>query len=229
VLRLPILPLILGSAVAAISVVVLVPATVTLGPASAAAVVYLTASLIILSRIRAFHPYPRFGAANAITLARLALVCAFVAVAVGQQDARDWTLFAAGMCMLIADGMDGWLARRMGIESRFGARFDMETDAFFVLVLSIIAWRVDKAGAWILLSGAARYLYVAAGAVLPVLCRPLEPSFRRKTVAVIQMGGLVALLAPIVQPPLSDALALGALIALLYSFGTDIVHQVRHA
>ncbi len=233
-LRLPILPLILGSAVVAAAVVALTSAPVTLGSASAAGLAYVGASLIIVSRIRAFHPHSRFGAANAITLARLAVVCAFAAVGAEQNDLREsslgnWTAFAAGLAVLIADGADGWLARRFGLASPFGARFDMETDAFFVMVLSVIAWQSGKAGAWVLLSGAARYLYVGAGAILPALRRPLEQSFRRKTIAVIQIGASVALLAPIVQPPLSAMLAFAALALLLYSFGTDIVHQVRTA
>ena len=228
-LRLPILPLILGSAVVAAAVVALTSAPVTLGSASAAGLAYVGASLIIMSRIRAFHPHPRFGAANAMTLARLAVVCAFTAVAAETRELGNWTVFAAGLGVLMADGADGWLARRFGLVSPFGARFDMETDAFFVMVLSVIAWQSGKAGAWVLLSGAARYIYVGAGAILPALRQPVEQSFRRKTIAVIQIGTLVALLAPIVQPPLSAGLAFAALALLLYSFGTDIVHQVRTA
>ena len=199
------------------------------GPALVAAIVYASAAFIILRRVRAFHPHPTFGTANAVTLARFAVACAFAAVAAGPIDHAGWALFGASMAVLAADGIDGWLARRLGMESRFGARFDMETDAFFVLVLSIIAWRADKAGAWVLLSGGARYLYVAAGAVVPALRKPLEVSFRRKLVAVIQIGTLVALLAPIVQPPVSAVLALLALACLIYSFGVDIVRQVRSA
>lgn len=226
--RLPILPLVLGSALVAAGVIVLAP-HVTVGPALASGLAYVGAALIILKYIRAFHPHAAFGAANGVTLARLAVVCAFTAVAAGQRDPSTWTGFIAGLGVLVADGLDGWLARRFGAASRFGARFDMETDAFFVLVLSVIAWQTGKAGAWVLLSGAARYLHVGAAMILPVLRRPLEPSFRRKTIAVIQIGSLVALLAPIVQPPLSGMLAFAALMCLLYSFGTDIVHQVRTA
>ena len=48
---------------------------------------------------------------------------------------------------------DGPAARRSGIASRFGARFDMETDALMILVLAVLAWRWDRAGAWVLLPG----------------------------------------------------------------------------
>ena len=43
------------------------------------------------------------------------------------------------------DGVDGWLARRRGMSSAFGARFDMEIDALLVQVLAILVWRYGKA------------------------------------------------------------------------------------
>ena len=43
--------------------------------------------------------------------------------------------------MTALDGVDGWLARRSGIASAFGARFDMEIDALLILVLAVLAWR----------------------------------------------------------------------------------------
>jgi multidrug efflux pump subunit AcrA (membrane-fusion protein) len=42
------------------------------------------------------------------------------------------------------DGVDGWLARRHEIASRFGARFDMEVDALLILALSVLAGCGEK-------------------------------------------------------------------------------------
>ena len=66
--------------------------------------------------------------------------------------------------MTLLDGVDGWLARRHRIASAFGARFDMEIDALLILALSVLAWRHEKAGAWVVASGLLRYAFVAAGA-----------------------------------------------------------------
>ena len=51
----------------------------------------------------------------------------------------------------VSDVLDGWLARRHGTAADFGARFDMETDALLILLLSVLCLRYDKAGAWILI------------------------------------------------------------------------------
>ncbi len=51
----------------------------------------------------------------------------------------------------------------------FGALLDMETDAFLMLVLSTLVWAEGRAGVWVLLIGAMRYLFVGASFVLPAL------------------------------------------------------------
>ena len=45
---------------------------------------------------------------------------------------------------LILDGVDGKVARRTGTSTALGARFDMEVDAFLILVLSVYV--LDVAG-----------------------------------------------------------------------------------
>ena len=86
---------------------------------------------------------------------------------------------------LMLDGADGWAARRQGLASAFGARFDMEVDAFAILVLTITAIRAHAVPGWVFAIGAMRYLYLAAALVLPLLRRPLPPRSiadrRRKT------------------------------------------------
>jgi phosphatidylglycerophosphate synthase len=125
--------------------------------------------------------------------------------------------------ILVLDGVDGWLARRGGWCSRFGARFDMETDALLILLMAALVWQLDKAGAWVLLAGAMRYGFVAAGLVLAWLRRPLPDSQRRKTVCVVQVLTLLAALAPAVPAPLSGAVAATGLGLLAWSFLADVV------
>ena len=104
------------------------------------------------------------------------------------------------MIVEVLDGVDGWLARRSGLASAFGARFDMEVDALLIMALAILAWQHGKAGSWVLLSGLLRYAFVAAGWLAPWMSRPLPPSRRRQTVCVVQIAGLCAAVAPIVPP-----------------------------
>ena len=75
-------------------------------------------------------------------------------------------LVALAAVALVLDAVDGWVARRTGTVSALGARFDMEVDAFLILVLSGVRRR-DVRPWWVLAIGAARYAFVAAGWLLP--------------------------------------------------------------
>ncbi len=79
-------------------------------------------------------------------------------------------LVALSAVALVLDWVDGQVARRTHTESAFGARFDMEVDAFLILVLSVYV--ATSVGAWVLAIGLARYLLLAAERVLPWLRRP---------------------------------------------------------
>src|SRR5580765_7703017 len=175
------------------------------------------------------HPFARFGAANQITTLRAILV-ALVAGLVGEPrlPAVAAAAAAASVAVTLLDGVDGWLARRHDIASRFGARFDMEIDALLILALSVLAWRHDKAGAWVIASGVLRYAFVAAGALAPWVHGALPPSRRRQTICVIQIAALTLVMLPSVQPPVSTLLAASALGALTGSFLIDTVWLWQH-
>ncbi len=134
-----------------------------------------------------------------------------------------WAVVAAATLVIVLDGVDGWVARRTGTATAFGGRFDLEVDAALILILSILAWRYGKAGAWVILSGLLRYIFVVAGWRWTSLDRPLFPSRRRQTVCVVQVVGLIVTVAPVVTPPLSTAIAALALAALCVSFAIDVV------
>ena len=159
------------------------------------------------------------------------MLVAFVATYVVEPVslAGSWRMVAAASAAAALDGVDGWLARRTGTVSSFGARFDMETDAAMILVLSAIAYAWGKAGAWVLASGLLRYVFVAAGLALPWMAAPLPPSRRRQTVCVVQVVGLIVAVSPVVQPPSSAAIAAASLAALGYSFFIDTLWLTRQA
>ena len=68
---------------------------------------------------------------------------------------------------LVTDAVDGRVARRTGTVSAFGARFDMETDAALLLVLSTYVAR--DLGLWVLAIGLARYVFLAAKLALALV------------------------------------------------------------
>jgi phosphatidylglycerophosphate synthase len=125
--------------------------------------------------------------------------------------------------------LDGYLARRWGWASPFGARFDMEVDALLVAVLAILLWSLGKAGPWVLAAGFLRYLFVAAGYLWPLLRHPLPPSRRRQAICVVQVLTLTLALAPLLPPVLSAAVAAGGLALLCYSFAVDTLWLARQA
>src|SRR5262249_58466408 len=92
-------------------------------------------------------------------------------------------LVAISTVALVLDAVDGRVARRTDTTSAFGARFDMEVDAFLIMVLSVYVAR--EWGWWVLAFGLARYVFVAAGWVLPWLRGPLPPRQWAKVVAAI--------------------------------------------
>jgi phosphatidylglycerophosphate synthase len=201
-------------------------ASLPLGDGYALKAAALFAAIVILSIgfLQRHHPFVRFGAANQITTVRAMLV-ALVAGLVGEPrtPAVAAGAVAASLAVTALDGVDGWLARRTGVASAFGARFDMEVDALLILALSTLAWRYGKAGAWVVLSGLLRYAFVAAGAAAPWLRAPLPPSRRRQAICVIQIAALIVVMAPAVEPPVSQMLAAVGLAALVYSFLIDSV------
>ncbi len=190
-------------------------------------------SAIAYARLKTDYPHGSLGLCNVVTLARAAMAAvlcvplldpAFMARSAG----TDWLLMGVALFALSLDGIDGWLARRSGLSSRFGARFDMEVDAALGLILALLVLQADKAGAWVLLLGTMRYIFVAAGWLLPWLKGELPGSMRRKTICVVQIGSLVVLMAPIVTPPLSMAIAAVATALLFWSFAIDIRWLSRH-
>lgn len=179
----------------------------------------------------AHHPYARFGPANYVTTIRAVLV-ALAAGLIGHPASPTvlWSVVWLTALIALLDGVDGWLARSTHMVSAYGARFDMETDAAFILVLAILVWQHEKAGFWVLLCGLMRYAFVAAGRLLPWLAGTLRATRRGRTVAIIQLVGLGAALAPIVPRPVSAAVAGVTLATLAWSFALDVAwlsHQYR--
>jgi phosphatidylglycerophosphate synthase len=182
----------------------------------------------VLVALPGAHRFARMGAANQVTIVRGAMV-ALLGALLGEHASRatQETAVAVASAALLLDGVDGWLARRSRMTSGFGARLDMETDAVFVAVLSLLAWQFGKAGAWVLISGLMRYLFAAIVALIPALQRPIPSTFRGKSIAVLQMVALIVVLAPLCTHPACAWIAAAALAALTLSFSLDVVWLVR--
>ena len=193
----------------------------------AAALGYLVVSSLLVSRGLRRRGSIRFGAANAVTAARSILVgIATGLVVTSLTDAVLPALLATIVAIALAlDGVDGFVARRTGSVSELGARFDMEVDAFLLLVLSVYDARF--VGGWVLTIGLMRYAFVAAACALPFLGRTLPYRYWRKVVAATCGVVLAVIAAQVLPPVIGVATAAGALLLLLESFGRDVFWLVR--
>ncbi|MGW2568900.1 CDP-alcohol phosphatidyltransferase family protein [Streptomyces sp. NPDC001537] len=195
-----------------------------MGPAGwLTGLVFAVAMWAVLSR--ALHrTRPRsFGPANRVTLGRATLVGGVTALVADSFESSPPVTALVGLTAvaLILDGVDGKVARATGTSTPLGARFDMEVDAFLILVLSVYVSM--QLGPWVLLIGGMRYAFVAAARVWPWLNASLPPSTARKTVAAMQ--GVCLLLAASGYLPSMASLGVVvlALASLIWSFGRDVL------
>jgi phosphatidylglycerophosphate synthase len=147
------------------------------------------------------------NAANALTAARLAAVATLPML----ERALVYRGFAAVvLAVVLLDGADGWLARRRGTITEFGARFDRETDALLVMVLCVLLHQTRGLPPWILVAGAWRYAYGALVAFVPGRGEAPRSSFGRHVAGVIMLA-------------LCSAFALGARAASVAAVATALI------
>jgi CDP-diacylglycerol--glycerol-3-phosphate 3-phosphatidyltransferase len=85
-------------------------------------------------------PAPLAQLPNALTVARLALIPAFVVVLVTADGGRSWpaaTIFAVAG---VTDQIDGFLARRWRVESDFGKFADPLADRLMIDAAIVLLW-----------------------------------------------------------------------------------------
>jgi cardiolipin synthase len=99
---------------------------------------------------RAGEPLRPLTLPNAVGFARLGLLVAFLALALGSGDGRDG---AATICFGLAaagDYLDGLLARVTGQYSRLGALMDPLIDRLVVICGVIVTWHFELLPRWAL-------------------------------------------------------------------------------
>ncbi|GAA2708016.1 CDP-alcohol phosphatidyltransferase family protein [Micromonospora olivasterospora] len=198
-------------------------ATVGLGPAGwCAGLAYGMVVCALLARGLRRAGAAGLGPADVVTLGRALLVGGVTALVVDGFDrpAPVPPLVALTVMALLLDAVDGQVARRTGTASALGARFDMEVDAYLILLLG--AHLAPTVGGWVLAMGAMRYAFVAAGWALPWLRGTLPPRPWRKVVAATQGVALAVAAAGVLPPVAATALLAGALALLVESFGRDV-------
>jgi phosphatidylglycerophosphate synthase len=188
----------------------------------AACLCFALASALAAGALHRHYPHPHLGLCNVVTLMRLALTMVLVAPLVAGSGA-SWFVFGVATIALTLDGFDGWLARRHGKASTFGARFDMEVDSVLALILAASAALGSGAGAAAILLGLPRYIFAAAAWAFPWMRREVPERLSRKCVCVLQLGALIALQAPILPDSVATILVPVVAGGLAVSFAVDVV------
>jgi phosphatidylglycerophosphate synthase len=182
-------------------------------------------ALLVTARKRSDEPaiFP----ADWVTLTRSLLIAGVAGLVAGSfvRPVSITALVTLSTIALVLDAVDGQVARRTGTATPLGARIDGEVDAFLILLLSIVV--SQHYGSWVLAIGAARYVLLIAGWVLPWLAAPLPPRYWRKVVAAVQ-GIVLTVAASGVPSRLIGMIAVGAaLLLLVESFGRDVIWLYR--
>ncbi|MEK7257571.1 MAG: CDP-alcohol phosphatidyltransferase family protein [Bacteroidota bacterium] len=186
-------------------------------------VTLLSFLLLFLRKIMLGEPANTwFHAANILTTVRL---LAIVGVLLFEKNMDNEAIGATLLLALLADGLDGWLARKNGNASAFGALFDAETDALFVLAAGFLIFEKGLLGGWVLAAGLLRYLYF----LLVFIGKPAGWQGRRFLLAKIIAGILMATLAGCFFLPDAPRLAaaIGATVLVFCSFAFEFFAQSR--
>lgn len=127
---------------------------------------------------------------------------------------------------VIADILDGYLARKTNHATRLGVILDLSFDGLGVLAAAFLLVQSGQAPAIYLLVASARYLFLAGEWLLHRLGRatqPLPPSLQRRIFASLQFVFIAVALYPVFPPSLSRFAALCFALPFLAGFGRDFL------
>ena len=97
--------------------------------------------------------------------------------------------------IVILDFFDGFIAKRFGMKSKFGAVFDAETDAFFVLAISMILVFKHDLSLWLVSMGFLRYIFGLYFLFTPKTKTRESPKIGNRSLYSIIAGGVLVILA----------------------------------
>jgi CDP-diacylglycerol--glycerol-3-phosphate 3-phosphatidyltransferase len=167
-----------------------------------------------------------FGVGTLLTLARGVLIAFLAGFLLLPQPTHSLVWLPAilyGLAVL-ADYLDGILARLTDHATVLGARLDTEFDALGILIAPLLAVAYGQLPLWYLLVSAARYLFVFGRWTrrrrgLPVF--DLPPRKSRRLLAGVQMAFLAVVLSPVVAPPLTTVAAVFVAVPFVAGFVRD--------
>lgn len=156
---------------------------------TASMIVYLSLNYQIWSQM-----HPIGGYANQVTFIRFVLLLFTLAM---QSVLNVYVFVALVVIVIIADGIDGYLARKYDQATVFGEVFDMEVDAFLALAISYLIWFEHHEVWWVLIAGILRYVFALVYRMIGWQHRKRPAMPESKVFAVLFF---LALLTPFIMP-----------------------------
>lgn len=172
------------------------------------------------------HLLSGLGAGNALTLARglaLALLAGFL-FSPRPSGGLAWVPALLYTLAVLADYLDGYLARITQHSTLLGQKLDIEFDALGILVVTGLAVHYQQLPWWYLILGLSRYLFLLGLWWRRRRGKPvadLPASVHRRIVAGLQMGFLSVMLWPWVHPPATTLAGVAFAIPFTASFVRD--------
>jgi phosphatidylglycerophosphate synthase len=161
------------------------------------------------------------GMADALTGARLVVLI----LATALPGAVAWVPAAFAFNVAV-DAIDGYVARERREATPFGAVFDREVDAFFVLVAYLHFHLLGWLGAWVLCAGILPYAYrlLASSGPAPIAAASKE----RKAASLAGLNFLLLLVAA-AMPAYAPPVLVASVAVVCVSFSLSFWSLYRHA
>ena len=169
---------------------------------------------------------PALGAGNVLTMLRglaLGLLAGFL-LAPWPTGGLAWLPALLYTLAIVADYLDGYLARVTHHATVLGENLDIEFDALGILIATSLAVSYHQLPWWYLFIALSRYLFLFGIWWRKRRGRPvyaLRPSTYRRFVAGLQMGFTSVMLWPIVYPPATTLAGIAFAIPFTASFVRD--------
>jgi len=176
---------------------------------------------------------PELGLGNHLSLFRGLLIGLLAGFLLSPRPVEPlaWLVAFLYTVACIADGLDGYVARRANHATVLGQRLDMEFDGLGVAVVSLLAIWYGQLPIWFLSVGLARYLFVFGLWWRRHNGRPvydIPPSVQRRIMAGMLMGFMTVVLWPIVPAAMATLAGFVIAIPVLLGFSRDWLFACGH-
>ena len=181
---------------------------------------FLYGSYICSNELKNKTPYG--GYANWVTLLRGTCL---VLLLLYYPSITDLQIAIAGILLSLSDVLDGYLARRLGAQTKMGEYLDEEMDAFYIITIGYIAYTKQLTGFYILLPGIAKYAKDLLSTIFAAwFLKPIKMPVAKWIAGI----SFVAYVTPFILPVhMYPVITISSIMALCLSFIAELILRFR--